>query len=243
MASSQAAEEIADSLFTNYAGVAINVVVIYEHLTTSSMEVDVIWSRKLTSFTTILFLVNRYNTVVNSLISLVLLILPANGVVCYTGAINTISILISFIVWATFSAFRVYSINGRNMLLPVMVFILGLVPFGTNLYLTAMQILTTSAVEGICMMEWNLSETADDIVAVTTRASLILSDILILYITLSKTYSLYGSRGSSQVKSSLVKLLVRDGAFYFVSLLILHCVQMTLWIKNEFQTFSLFTTP
>ncbi|EMD31200.1 hypothetical protein CERSUDRAFT_100651 [Gelatoporia subvermispora B] len=132
--------------------------------------------------------------------------------------------LISFFTWAVFSALRVYSIGGRNLRLGMAALLLGLVPFGTNLAvpLSLLVLLT---------------------VVVTTHASLIICDILVLWITLSSTYTARRPTGLSELRYSIWRLLVRDSSLYFAFLLILNFMQIGLWVTGEFDYFTSFTLP
>ncbi|OCH90408.1 hypothetical protein OBBRIDRAFT_793396 [Obba rivulosa] len=248
MASTQAdpqiVAELAEFVFGNYCDTATYVIVLYDYLLTLSTEVEVIWTRKMINLTSVLFLVNRYNTLLNVASAALFVLLSQTTAVRNLGyAFNAVTDLVSYIVWASFSAMRVYSLDNRNLALASLALALGLVPFFTNLYPDVMQLMATLEFEGQCGVTWSLSDRLDDILEIATRVSIITCDVVVLYATLSNTYSLRVGRHSSSVKSSLVNMLVRDGTLYFLSLLFLNCMQMTFWITHIFLEFASFTNP
>ncbi|OCH84392.1 hypothetical protein OBBRIDRAFT_691166, partial [Obba rivulosa] len=112
-----------------------SVVVFHEYLATFFTEVDVIWSRRLTTPTAILFILNRYNTLFQAVLFILFADVAFNtDLSCKsTWCLNAAFILISYVTWALFSALRVYSIGNRNTYLASASFCFGMVPFATNL--------------------------------------------------------------------------------------------------------------
>jgi len=243
MNSSQLIAELSDQILYSYCSKAISAIILQEYLLTFSSEVEVVWKRKLTTFTSILFLLNRYITLFTALFDLApTMNAYVNHAICgFSETVSTGSQLVLFFIWAVFSALRVFSVGNRNKALTVITFGLGVVPFLVNMYPLVMEIATSTSLEGRCIEPWVPSRTLIDILEPVTRVSSILSDCVVLYVTLSNAYSLR-SNESNPVKSSLFKLLVKDGTLYFLSLLSLNCIQLVLWITNTFRYFSLFIT-
>jgi len=243
--SSQLISEQSEQVVLNYIVFISTTCVIYEYCVTLSSEVEFIWKHKLTTSTSIMFFLNRYNTLFCVLLASATAVVPTTNAICkFYQAVGDVSGLISFVVWAIFSGLRVYSMDRRKKALAMLAFGLGMVPFCTNLYPYIMQaVLATTSFEGQCTSPWTLPQMWTDILEPATRVSLMLGDAIVLYATLSSNYSLRSRLGSSQVKSSLCSLLVRNGTFYFASLLILNCMQLAFWITNTFQFFSDITLP
>jgi len=232
----------ADQAYT-YWELAVAVLIFYEYLVTLPTEVEVIWTRKLANSTSLLFIVNRYNTLVQSVVavtSLNLQITTTEGCQVWAVLLN-VPILIFFVSWALFCALRAYSINNRNTHYAAIVLGLGLIPFGVNVYPVIVQIISSSLFEGQCNNRLPLSVLWDDIFAVASRVSLILCDTMVLYATLSNTYALRRSNSLSQVKAPLLDLLIRNGTLYFGLALVLNCIQIALWSSNRFEFFGALT--
>jgi len=242
MDSSQVIAELSDHILQDYYTAALNVIILQEYLVTFSSEVEVVWKRKLSTFTSILFLLNRYITLCNALLLLAIPNALPNDAICKLSVVVSLCTQVtSYVIWAAFSALRVFSLGNRNTALTAVTFGLGVVPFCVNMYLFIMELATVKFVEGNCVIHWLPSQILIDILEPVTRVSFILGDISVLYVTLSNAYSLR-SKGSSQLSSSLFNVLVRDGIFYFVLLLLLDCIQLALWITNIFPEFSQLTT-
>ncbi|KAI0951519.1 hypothetical protein AcW1_008546 [Taiwanofungus camphoratus] len=123
MSSDGAAEVIYNlqlGVIQNYCLIASSAFVIYEHVTTFSQEVDLIWSRKRTG-ATIIFILNRWLTI-GMAVAMILLI--------FDWRTNT---ELLFVVWAGFSALRIYAIGGKDWKLALVAFALALAPVCTNL--------------------------------------------------------------------------------------------------------------
>ena len=56
-------------ILTGYPLIPILAAVLYEYLATFTTEVEVVWKRNLTNVTSVLFLVNRYNAVLEAVIT------------------------------------------------------------------------------------------------------------------------------------------------------------------------------
>ncbi|KAI0926343.1 hypothetical protein AcV5_008833 [Taiwanofungus camphoratus] len=114
MSSDGAAEVIYNlqlGVIQNYCLIASSAFVIYEHVTTFSQEVDLIWSRKRTG-ATIIFILNRCEA---------------------TSLLLPVFQELLFVVWAGFSALRIYAIGGKDWKLALVAFALALAPVCTNL--------------------------------------------------------------------------------------------------------------
>ncbi|OCH90411.1 hypothetical protein OBBRIDRAFT_804035 [Obba rivulosa] len=99
----------------DYCQVVASVIVFYELIATFPTEIEVIWRSNLMTFTSVLFLLNRYNTLLNAFLEIAAW--PATHPICKLGlALSSGTNLISFLVLAT-----------------AIVFGFDMVPLGTNL--------------------------------------------------------------------------------------------------------------
>lgn len=240
MLSTPSAAEIYQIIVLKYCSLLAASLIIFEHLVTLSTEVDVIWRRRLTNFTSILFLVNRYNLLLQAVFSIcfVASLFPTDSSCKVLQAFNQISYLVSFAVWALFSALRVYTIDNRNVSLSSITLALGLVPLGTNLYYTVKQLSVPAIFGGHkCNTGYVYPDDSSDRIVVISRACLVLCDFIVLCTTLFNTYTSRRLAKTSELKPSLCTLLARDGTLCFTVLLALNCIQIVLWLTNTFQHF------
>ncbi|OCH84393.1 hypothetical protein OBBRIDRAFT_891812 [Obba rivulosa] len=240
----QIISELSQNQIVEYCDLAVAVLIFHEYLATFTMEVEVIWTRKLSNLTTVLFLINRYNSLLQALISatsLNIVIRSNMGCRVWAAVVNGPE-FVFFATWALFCALRVYSLNTRKLLYASVVLGVGLVPLGINLYPVIKQVATSSLFEGSCVLNWVPPLLWDDMFTVASRGSVLICDVMVLYSTLSNTWSLRTARDSTQVKSSLVTLMVWNGTFYFVAALCLNSIQAALWTSNTFEFFGAFTT-
>ncbi|OCH84400.1 hypothetical protein OBBRIDRAFT_829504 [Obba rivulosa] len=240
---------LASQLYQSYISelfqLASCVIVLHEYAATFEQEMEAIWSRKLTNITSILFLLNRYNTLFQA-VTVTAFSFFGNQRCWFSTLSSTITsafVLVSYVVWAAFSALRVYSIDGRNLHLGLITLVLGLVPFGTNLYGTFIQVSSMILLDDICIIDWNPRSIKNDIVMVVTHASLVLCDILVLYATLSNIHLPRRAAVSCHIRASIMSLLIRDGILYFSLLLLLNCTHIVLWVTGQFEYISTLTIP
>ncbi|OCH84395.1 hypothetical protein OBBRIDRAFT_799112 [Obba rivulosa] len=231
------------------AYVTVSALVIYDYLLTLSREVEVIWRKQLTNATSIIFLINRYNALFQAVMSLCFVsvrfstdMLTWLDVSCkILLGFSQCSALVSIAIWAVFSALRVYTIGSRNVFLTSVALCLGLVPFGTNAISTVKRLSAPAFIgHNYCISSYVPPDDASDRwviflsltqvlkVVVITRVCLSLSDLIVLYVTLVNTYSSGVTAQASEIKPSLLTLLIRDG----VLLLALNSTQVILWLTN-----------
>ncbi|OCH87695.1 hypothetical protein OBBRIDRAFT_837171 [Obba rivulosa] len=165
---------VQSAITNNYYSLASCVFVLYDHGTTLSREIDLMWGRKWTSVT-MLFYLNRFAVfawaILQELNFLPLATLPVDGFSKYAGS-------------------------------------------------------------------------EDPLVAVATRTSVIAADILILFVTWSKTYGTLRNARRSDIKVPISTLLLRDGTLYFIVLLVVNIMNIVGWYTDVFvETASLFSTP
>ncbi|OCH84468.1 hypothetical protein OBBRIDRAFT_864607 [Obba rivulosa] len=185
---SGAAEVVAvlqSSQIQGYCTVAASTFVFYDHISTVAREAAFIWGRKCSSVT-VLFHLNRWT----------IFIWAALGLFNFIS-LTTASLTYSHLQIPTaFSAIRTYAVGGSKWGVALLVFLLNMVPVGTNAVVpcTILRTLTSG------------------LVAIATRVCTIAADIVILLVTWSKTYAL--NRGDATkygLRSSLGTTLLRDG--------------------------------
>ncbi|EMD31194.1 hypothetical protein CERSUDRAFT_120052, partial [Gelatoporia subvermispora B] len=128
------------------------------------------------------------------------------------AAVSNAPSLIFFATWAAFCALRAYSMSNCKVIYATVVLCFGLVPFGVNLYPVVMQIEASSSNSELgCTLDWTPSAVSRDLVTAASRGSVIICDVMVLYVTLKNTWTSYfNSNVPSPVQSSLRSLLVRN---------------------------------
>ncbi|EMD39750.1 hypothetical protein CERSUDRAFT_71615 [Gelatoporia subvermispora B] len=254
------------------SGMPINshiALVLWDHASSLSKESETIWGRGFNSVT-LLFYLNRWITfswaIVNLMDMLPLGDIPSCKAVNYIGQLILILLTLS---WAAFSGIRVFAITGGCWWIAIPVCMLSMVSAGTNLYgsffasyfeIESIPVLGLQCINGKTLsaaMETMYVIILDCLpdaeilsymwaVAIATRVSAIVSDVLILLATWYKTFT------TRRLPDPLLKLLLRDeqdaqqtpGTMYFLALLALNVLNIIGWSTNAF-IFSVedFTTP
>ncbi|KAH9848931.1 hypothetical protein C2E23DRAFT_738448, partial [Lenzites betulinus] len=109
---------------------------LYEISITFDREVELFWGMPFTR-TTLIFLLNRYISLMKYPVALASLGVTAQKVSLYCNVVNMMGgvvELIPYLLWAIFSAMRVYALSERNAFLGIIVLLLLCVPIGTNVY-------------------------------------------------------------------------------------------------------------
>jgi len=196
--------------------------VLYDWLMCLDLEVEHIWKSRL-SITTLLYVVNRYISVPSAVFSF------TDGVgysriSCVTlDNIGSIFFVMSLFAASIFSAFRVWAIWGRNWIPFLVIFTVGLITPGINIYAA-----TTIRLDGISPMQlpyggclWSSTDSAAvrQRIGIAARVGAIACDLLVLLATLRKTVRLKRIVDEAGVKASYTTMLIRDGTLYFVFLL------------------------
>ncbi|OCH90494.1 hypothetical protein OBBRIDRAFT_776875 [Obba rivulosa] len=173
-----------------YCTVASSALILYDHLSTFSREVEFIWGRKFNSVT-MLFYFNRWINFSSAILDLFGLF-PFRAIPSCKGVIltNEAMSIVRIFIWTVFSTFRIYAISGGGWLLAIVVCVLNLVPVVTN----AVRV-----------------QYASIAVVVSARLCVIAADILVLLITWSKTFGMKRAADRSSVKAPLTAMLLRDG--------------------------------
>ncbi|KAI0092091.1 hypothetical protein BDY19DRAFT_1046209 [Irpex rosettiformis] len=180
----------------------IATLIIYEHLITLGEEVRVIWCRKFTG-ATLLFLVNRYLTLLIAVLVLASLV---------------------FVDESYFPTLRTYAIADRNRLLwTIPVFILTLVPIPIDIFYWTISIDFYRRKPLLCIRLVHIASKDLALVSeLVSRGSLVFANLLMLTLVLRRTLYLYFQSRLSRITTPLLKTLLQDGAIFFLTFLILN---------------------
>ncbi|OCH92064.1 hypothetical protein OBBRIDRAFT_833767 [Obba rivulosa] len=257
------AAEIASSVQLNFingfCSVAAMTLVFYDHISTVSREVHLVWGRKFNAVT-LLFHLNRWTIFVWA-VSNCTNFIPIPTLVGYvcpcTAAIDwsyVIAILL-LMIWAAFSSIRIYAVSTGSWCLALLVATVAMVPAATNIYLNLIKSQISIADEPFLGVEcgegFNVSNAVFDAresvpfrFPITDRSCAIAADVIVLLVTWSKTWSVKRSADRAGISTPLVTMLLKDGTVYFILLLALNIFQIVGWVTGIFlYAETYFTTP
>ncbi|KAI0690627.1 hypothetical protein BC835DRAFT_1307812 [Cytidiella melzeri] len=202
---------------------------LYDYLITLQREITTVWSRNCRP-ATILFLLNRYLSIIYGLL---LTVADQSGgqtsCAVITRLFQVVSQLLT-VMFALFSALRVYAIWNRSNCLFTVILALNLLPVGVNIYVHAKETLKFEALPfaNTCVSRSQLNPMLLDGIIRGSRVAVIFGDALVLTFTWWKTLSIRREASSAHIRVTLTFLLIRDGTIFFFSLLALNLVQAIL---------------
>ncbi|KAI1783011.1 hypothetical protein LXA43DRAFT_977319 [Ganoderma leucocontextum] len=229
--------EVASVAVGHYVGWTTFALIVYEYLITIGAEVELFWKQKITG-ASVLFLANRYLMLFYTLSLLrgygpfTLSVTSITSCTVWASGTRTLEIL-SYVPWGCkypltrilgFSAFRVFALTNGNWLIALPVFLLSMAPVGINF---ADFRWTTTMIDPI----WGCSQ-----VTVIGRASLITADLIVIVVTWFATYKTIRLARAigHRTRMRLTVLLLRDGMIYFIVLLAMNMMHLTLSMVSVF---------
>ncbi|EKM60222.1 uncharacterized protein PHACADRAFT_246061 [Phanerochaete carnosa HHB-10118-sp] len=144
---------------------------------------------------------------------------------CKSGYIlgMLVFLTVTFLI-SVFSALRIFALWRRSRMwyvFPAVVFVLGTIPVGTNLFIwirSSVEYTKTSQDVG-CTSLANIPMKLNTEFVILTRCSAIASDIVVLVLTWVKSFVHWREMRRLGLTSSISGVLLRDGTFYFLALL------------------------
>lgn len=202
-----------------------------------SDEVAIIVKHKSTK-AIIIFLLNRYSLVMFSAAALADFLPWDTQLSCEaTMAVYCFCTLLLYNVSLGFSILRVHAVSEHNLLVTLTAFLLGILTVAVNLYLYIARHyegVTRAAGMPFCIFKKYYSSTIYTELALGVRACAVAFDMLVLVVFWYKTYGIRQDAKKANVRTSLVTLLLRDGTFYFIALLVLNLSEIILIeVQNE----------
>ncbi|KAI0774496.1 hypothetical protein C8Q74DRAFT_1270480 [Fomes fomentarius] len=220
-----------------YVSTAVFSLLAYEYVITFDREMKLFWRRTING-SSILFIVNRYLSLVYSALGMPFPD-PTTNKSCTAEYYIIESLgLLQYLPWALFSALRAYALCSRTCgqwSISILVLLSSLAPLILN-FVNMGYWSITGASDGPCVVVDLLSVTIQNHLTIVSRVCLIASDLLVMCITWNATYKT--SRDSIKVLgqgNSLSSILFRNGTLYFsilVTLNILHLSFTLLSIVN-----------
>ncbi|EKM56285.1 uncharacterized protein PHACADRAFT_207564 [Phanerochaete carnosa HHB-10118-sp] len=200
-------QELQVLLAQDYVSCSLIALVTYEYVVTLDQEIAVVWKRKFTA-TSMMLLSTRWLM----LWGVILMYMPAKQ----TSSITTLTSL--------FSALRVYALwqqSRMKYVFTTIVFMLGLVPVGTNIFASVHTVLLCQDIPihgTYCSNFVNIQpKLTNDAIA---------ADIAVLALTWVKSFKQFQEMRRLELGSSISTVLLRDGSLYFVALLAMNILQL-----------------
>ncbi|TCD62758.1 hypothetical protein EIP91_006430 [Steccherinum ochraceum] len=230
----------------NYTHIAVAAVFLYDTLLTLPKEIDQIWLSKF-SGATILYFVNRYCLLAQKIL-IFMQLFPWGSInvrLAFTMATdssfhsctaiswtNEILLVATFLVIALFFSLRIYAIRDRNLSEAVAVLALGCVLPALGLYQQATISLTVVRVPilgfVLCDEKSTISFDIYSRLATAGRVTITVSDLLVLILTLIKTFKIRRLAAEHDLRTPLVTLLLRDGSLYFAAIFTFNLLDIVL---------------
>ncbi|KAI0345923.1 hypothetical protein BDW22DRAFT_927284 [Trametopsis cervina] len=136
------------------------------------------------------------------------------------------TLLMQFTVMAIFSSFRVYAIWDRDWKLPLLVFVLSILPVGTDIF-NYKSIVPQEPFSILrCSSHARISKRDILWFGLCNRLAVITADILVLASTWLKTFTTQRESMRLGMEFPIVHLLFRDGTIYFFAALMLNVAQL-----------------
>ncbi|KZT70575.1 hypothetical protein DAEQUDRAFT_725097 [Daedalea quercina L-15889] len=211
----------------NCCGAAAAALLVFDYILTFDEEVEFIWSSSNYVYV-LLFFANRLAMLGLTVGSIVGMLPWYSGLSCtvINWALAAFQIFTLFL-WGIISTLRVYAVSNRDWGFTLLTFCLGMTPIVTNLYanIKAVYFPMVAFTYTYCGGDIEYSVGVANRLIITTRACLIASDLLVVLIA---WYQLHASVTTVRlsVRSTLATVLLRDGTFYFVVLLMLNIGQV-----------------
>ncbi|KAI0753729.1 hypothetical protein C8Q74DRAFT_1442074 [Fomes fomentarius] len=211
----QSIELFQSTFVANLCGISTVTLLWYEYAITLRREVYLFWSHRFTG-ATILFLLNRYLSLINISIEAISLgHISDKGCPVYVNTSQGIGLL-PYITWGAFSALRVFALTQRRWPLALIVLLLSLVPVGLNYSQYHWLRAVNDPILGCQGSLESLPAALAKKLIILSRGSLILSDAIVLGVTWYSTYITVNIQRELNTTCSFAAILLRDGTVYFL---------------------------
>ncbi|RPD56443.1 hypothetical protein L227DRAFT_578897 [Lentinus tigrinus ALCF2SS1-6] len=209
-------------IFDAQADCAMLTLALYEIMLTFDREVQLVWQQKFNG-ATLLFLLNRYISLLRLSI-IIFLVLLFSDKVCSYGPFLVAGLEYSLLlIIAVFFALRVYALTKHTILPALLVFVLLAVPLVTNVYITTLTTTRTLPPPLFCITSIHIS------IKLYEKTCVLVGDLLVVLITWYTTYRTWRASRTAQFKASLSTLLLRDGHV----ILVLSALQLLFLFIND----------
>ncbi|KZT11752.1 uncharacterized protein LAESUDRAFT_808741 [Laetiporus sulphureus 93-53] len=224
-------------------------VLVYEHLITVPDEVSFLWRGTQFTFVTALFLLNRY------LLLLMAMALSLSAINWNTALGCEATLVLYQCIglametnMAVLRGLRVYAINEQNWLLAILTFSCGLAPVCMNIYTFVTRESPSYIVRiggrAMCADLLRVYSNLEDTVIAPARIFRLVSDLLVILVTLHKTFSVARTAHQANIHGSIGVFLLKNATHYFSRVLVMNILGIVLWSElNDLQKISVILVP
>ncbi|TBU41600.1 hypothetical protein BD309DRAFT_1010785 [Dichomitus squalens] len=218
----------APSLINNNCSIAAIELFLYDFLVTYADEVVCFWRGKWTG-ATVLFFMNRYVALLSTLFEFIYGFVPCSeSSSCMVGTkVGVCLQMAKYLLWAAFSGLRAYALS-RQMVISGIVFVLSIVPICTNLVDVFGFYQITCIPDAGCTVMDTIGPRLSHAVTIASRGSLITADVVLISIT----WAMLGRRTAITSRSTFARVILLDGAIYFICLFILNVLHLSFTLTS-----------
>lgn len=218
----------------NSTSFALLTVALFDYVITLPREWACIWQRRASTLTVLLFTL-RYGALSYGIVSVGCIFVTAPETCLVLVRITQTLLVFLMVLFGVGSTLRVYALSKR----PEMCILTAVLATGqviSNVYeFTHSVAITTSVPSATCVSHLESSIHLQTILGMSARSATALADVVVLAVTLRATIHSFNASKRMNFQLPLITTLVRDGAFYFVIVLVMNVLQMILYpIKHEF---------
>ncbi|KAI0765607.1 hypothetical protein BD413DRAFT_574050 [Trametes elegans] len=213
---------------SNCCNFAVTALLVYEYLITLDREVALFWRRRVTG-ASVLFFTNRYLVLVVYLLLLMYLVPMSDHSCLLLARSSTVLGYLQIIPQAAFSAMRALALSGMNWYMAGAVFLLAVVPFGTNMVTFSFSsTVQYNPLLGECLAMSNTTRSQAIIFTAVSRGCLMASDAILIVLTWYRLARAgVANWGDFKLRgSSFSGILLKDGSAYFLTLLLVNLMHM-----------------
>ncbi|KAF8990287.1 hypothetical protein BDQ17DRAFT_1414103 [Cyathus striatus] len=223
-----------------YLHVASLALWVFEYLITMDMEIEYIWKSPHWSVVKVLYLAVRYGTYLDSCLNIVVQLFPSLSSISCKSLYNvtiwsiaigmtTSEIILTFRVWAVWQ-------KTRTMAIILTMFFIGiLIPLYVNVGILGSSL--TFAFQDLPIISGCLVSSARITLEEAMWGVLLSYDTVMMLFMLPPAYKAFITGG----KTSMTKIVIRDGIIYYIYIFVLTLVNMVVQLKLSPDYFSLFT--
>lgn len=130
-------------------------------------------------------------------------------------------------LYGAISALRIFAVNDRKYVLPLIIALLYFPDMIEWIYQAARQ--TSTEIPGVgCIISYNLSFPFLSKFTIFTQACIIVSEALVVLVIWRATYGIHRLANIARTRLSVAGMLLRDGSMYFVALAVLSILDIIL---------------
>ncbi|THG93193.1 hypothetical protein EW026_g7976 [Hermanssonia centrifuga] len=163
------------------------------------------------------------------------IIYSMTALVAYEYIITLRQEMTMYVVFAVFSALRVFALWNRNIPMTLLVLALNLVP-------AAVDIFESSQATAVFTADPIFGTFCDDVTDASVRVNFDLGDALVLAVTWAKTAKNLAEGAGIGMRTPLSTMLLRDGTVYFAILLMMNIAQVVLNAVPSLENFNFVDT-